>query len=61
MKKPVPRLTNDCGYCGGTGEVPESSTRYMPCPVCQGKDKREPPQQSQLFDEPANTAAFDPK
>src|SRR5438552_15830229 len=23
-----------CNYCGGTGEVPESSTKYMPCPKC---------------------------
>jgi hypothetical protein len=25
-----------CDYCGGTGEVPESSTRYMACPKCCG-------------------------
>ena len=24
----------ECGYCGGTGEVACSSTNYMPCPRC---------------------------
>ena len=31
-----------CGYCGGTGEVPEDSIRYMHCPACDGTgEKRE--------------------
>ena len=24
----------ECGYCGGTGEVACSSTNYMACPAC---------------------------
>lgn len=38
----------NCEYCGGTGEVPESSTRYMPCPKCkkQNADKPVDPQGS---------------
>lgn len=26
-----------CPYCFGAGEVPASSTCYIPCPQCQGK------------------------
>lgn len=26
--------TEECGYCGGTGEVACSSTNYMSCPAC---------------------------
>jgi hypothetical protein len=29
--------SEECGYCGGTGEVAESSTRYMACPRCSKK------------------------
>ena len=28
--------TRECGYCGGTGEIAESSTRYSRCPDCGG-------------------------
>jgi hypothetical protein len=28
---------NECGKCGGTGEICFSSTSYGPCPECSGK------------------------
>lgn len=31
----ISSVPEDCGYCGGTREVPESSTSYMPCPKCR--------------------------
>lgn len=30
----------DCFYCSGAGEVPESSIRYMTCPDCKGTGSR---------------------
>lgn len=27
-------IPEECGYCGGTGEVACSSTNYMSCPRC---------------------------
>lgn len=62
----------DCDYCSGTGEVPESSTRYMTCPKCEGRcvlepeirnappPAPEPPRQASLFGS-ADLGAFDPK
>lgn len=29
-------MTVTCPYCGGAGEVPEDSTRYVKCPECGG-------------------------
>lgn len=61
----------DCDYCSGTGEVPESSTRYMKCPKCGGTGEQErrrsqpppapaAPKQGSLFG--TGTAdAFDPR
>ena len=39
---------DECGYCGGTGEVACSSTSYMACPECVARRKaaggqQEPP------------------
>ena len=31
------RKDEECGYCGGTGEVACSSTSYMSCPKCSRK------------------------
>lgn len=66
----------ECDYCHGTGEVPESSIRYMACPKCKGKcmleDQArppiappiaapEPPRQASLFGTVNDASAFDPK
>ena len=33
-KPPEAPEEEECGYCGGTGEVACSSTNYMACPAC---------------------------
>jgi hypothetical protein len=39
MVWPYPPPEEECGYCGGTGEVACSSTNYMSCPACSKENK----------------------